>query len=322
MIKTSKGKMYYPVIDGHADTLVRISEEDGSLGQYNERQHIDLPRLLRAGVDLQVMAICAANRENPYSWAKSIISRWGLEYEVLKEKLIWIRTGSDFANWEKGGKTGIILAMEGLEPLEGELSRINEFFELGIRMISLTWNRENQFASGVNAKKDWGLTALGKQVVKIAEDLGIILDLSHLGKKSFIDLINIVREPVCVTHANVFEVLPHIRNLNTEQIKMIASTGGTVGLTFYPPFINRNKVKCMDLIPHLEEVIKVAGEDCPALGSDFDGIEITPEDLRDVTGLPYFLDQLEDYGFNEGIINKFAGGNLYRFLKKKFSKGI
>lgn len=319
MIKTSKGRIYYPIIDGHADTLLRIAEEAGSLGRYTEKQHLDLPRMLEAGVDLQVMAICAATRESPYSWAKSIISNWQIEYEELKEEIIWIRSSSDFVKWEKGGKIGIILAMEGLEPLEGELSMLNEFFELGIRMISLTWNWENQFASGVLAQNDLGLTALGKQAVKIAEDLGIILDLSHLGKESFIDLINIVREPVCVSHANVFEVLPHIRNLDEEQIKMIASTGGTVGLTFYPPFIGSNRVKCRDLIPHLEEVIKVAGEGCPALGSDFDGIEKTPEDLKDVTGLPYFLGLLEDYGFNERIISKFAGGNLYRFFKKKFS---
>ena len=318
MIKRTTG--YSPIIDGHADTLVRIIDEGGSFGHYCPQLHLDLPRLSEAGVDLQVMAICAGVRKAPYSWTQKVIRYWETEYQHLKEQVIWIRSQDDFERWEQEERIGIILALEGLEPLEGELSRLEEFYELGIRMFSLTWNWENPFAYGIYSPSDHGLMALGRKSISLAEEMGMILDLSHLGRKSFIDLLEIARQPVFVSHANVFAIYPHIRNLEQEQIKMIAATGGTIGLTFYPPFIGEGKVSCRAIIPHLEYILEQGGENCLALGSDFDGIETTPTDIKDVTGLSFFLKTLEDEGFNGQIISKLAGGNLYRFFKNKFSE--
>lgn len=310
---------YYPIIDGHADTLVRSFEEGGKLTNYAPQRHLDLPRLLAAGIDLQVLAICATQRPEPYRWARQVINYWQAEYEQLQEEVIWLKSQADFKSWEQGEKIGIILALEGLEPLEGKLSRLQEFFTLGIRMVSLTWNEKNSFASGVSVPKDPGLTPLGKKCVENAEELGLILDLSHLGRQSFSDLMALVQQPVCVSHANVFAVHPHIRNLRLEQIKMVAATGGTIGLTFYPPFIKEGEVRCHDLIPHLEYLVAEGGVDCLALGSDWDGIDWTPIDLTDVTGITYFLKVLEDHGFNQQTIRKLAGSNLHRFLAEKFT---
>ncbi len=311
---------YYPLIDGHADTLVKNYEEGGSLTGYTPGRHLDLPRLQYAGVDLQVLAICATSRPEPYRWARQVIDYWQAEYEQLREAMIWLRSRDDFATWEKSRKIGIILALEGLEPLEGKLARLEEFYLLGIRMISLTWNGGNPFASGVAVPEDPGLTPLGKKCVECAEALGMILDLSHLGRRSFKDLMGLVRKPVCVSHANVDAAYPHRRNLTAEQIRMVAAGGGTVGLTFYPPFIKEGEVSAGDLIPHLEMLLAVGGEDCLALGSDWDGIDETPVDLTDVTRLHYLLKILEDYGFEQQIIRKLAGGNLYRFLAEKFTE--
>ena len=166
----------------------------------------------------------------------------------------------------------MILALEGLEPLEGELSRLDDYYEQGVRMLSLTWNGANACACGVGVPNDSGLTGLGKAVVKMAEERGMILDLSHLGRKSFFGVIDLVQQAVCVSHANVAQVHAHRRNLTAEQIRLVAATGGTVGLTFYPPFIGAGTVRSDDLIPHLEALIRIGGEDCPALGSDFDGL--------------------------------------------------
>ena len=307
-----------PVLDGHADTLVRIEEEGGSLGDAPHLHH-DLPRLKKAGVSLQVLAICAAERPQAYAWAKRVITRWRQEYRRWREQLIWIQSPSDFEAWCDGRKIGVILALEGLEPLEGKLSRLDEFYEQGVRMLSLTWNGINAFACGVGVPNDSGLTGLGRTVVQMAEERGIILDLSHLGRKSFFDLIDLVRQPVCVSHANVNPVYAHQRNLTADQIRLVAETGGTVGLTYYPPFIGPGPVRSADLIPHLEALIRIGGVDCPALGSDFDGVDCTPRDLPDVTGVPHFLNEMAAFGFSPEIIGKVAGGNFYRFLKEKFT---
>ncbi|NLW55488.1 MAG: membrane dipeptidase [Firmicutes bacterium] len=311
---------YYPLIDGHADTLVKNYEEGGTLTKYTPGRHLDLPRLQYARVDLQVLAICATSRAEPYRWARRVIDYWQAEYEQLREEMIWLKSRADFEAWEEGGKIGIILALEGLEPLEGKLARLEEFYTLGIRMLSLTWNGMNPFASGVAVREDPGLTPLGKECVERAESLGMILDLSHLGRQSFYDLMELVRKPVCVSHANVYAVHPHRRNLTAEQIRLVAQAGGTIGLTFYPPFIKEGEVSARDLIPHLEYLLAEGGEDCLALGSDWDGIDQTPTDLTDVTRINYFLKVLEDYGFKQHTIRKLAGGNLYRFLAQKFTE--
>ncbi|HHW11977.1 MAG TPA: hypothetical protein GXX33_03115 [Firmicutes bacterium] len=307
-----------PILDGHADTLVRIMEDGGSLGHAPHLQ-LDIPRLKKAGVWLQVLAVCAGERPAAYAWAKTVITRWRQEYHRWREELIWIRSRGDFEAWHGGKKIGVILALEGLEPLEGELSRLEEFYEAGVRMFSLTWNGANPFACGVGVPEDRGLTPLGKAVVRMAEERGMILDLSHLGRKSFIDLIDLARQPVCVSHANVDPVHAHRRNLTAEQIRLVAATGGTVGLTFYPPFIGAGAVGSADLIPHLEALLEIGGMDCPALGSDFDGIDCTPTDLPDVSSLPVFLHGLAAAGYGREIIRKVAGGNFYRFLRDKFA---
>lgn len=309
----------YPVLDGHADTLVRISEEGGSLGGDSPHLHLDLPRLKAAGVTLQVLAICAGNRRQTYTWAKGIIEGWRREYTESQGKVIWIRSAADFKTWAAGGKVGVLLALEGLEPLEGEPDRLEEFFALGIRMLSLTWNGANPFACGVGVPVDSGLTPLGRTIIRMAEDLGMFLDLSHLGRESFKDVMAVVRGPVCVSHANVDAVHHHRRNLTVEQIRSVAETGGTVGLTFYPPFIGKGEIKSQALIPHLEVLLQIGGVDCPAFGSDFDGIDRTPLDLTDVTGIPGFLQVLATAGFSPEIIKKVAGANLYRFLAHKFA---
>ncbi len=307
-----------PILDGHADTLVRIEEEGGSLGHAPHLQ-LDLARLEKAGVTLQVLAICAGERPEAYTWAQRLLARWRQEYTRWQQRLIWIRSSSDFRAWRRGEKIGVILALEGLEPLEGELSRLEEFYEQGVRMLSLTWNGANSFACGVGVAADSGLTPLGKAVVQMAEERRMILDLSHLGRKSFYDLIDLAQQPVCVSHANVDLVHPHRRNLTAEQIRLVAATGGTVGLTFYPPFIGTGQVNSTALIPHLEALIRIGGTDCPALGSDFDGIDSTPTDLPDVTGVPAFLQRLAAAGFSEEVIGKVAGGNFLRLLEDKFS---
>lgn len=310
---------YWPVIDGHADTLVKAAVEKRRFSRLSREGHLDLPRLYQAGVDLQVLAICAGTREEPYRWAAGLLDSWEREYETVVSEVVWVRTADDFRVWESGDKVGVILALEGLEPLEGEIGRVEEFYSRGIRIASLTWNWANQFASGANCQNDQGLTILGRELVLQAQSLGLLLDLSHLGPKSFMDLLSLVKKPVIVSHANVYDLQPHRRNLRLEQIKAVASTGGTVGITFYPPFIGEGEIACDRLIPHLEYIIKHTGEDAPAIGGDFDGMDTTPVDLKQVNDLKNLAESMERAGFGSEIRGKILGKNLYRVLKEAFS---
>lgn len=324
---------FWPVIDGHADTLVQATIENRSFFQYSSTGHLDLFRLQEAGVDLQILAICAGERRNPYHFAVDLLRNWERAYELYQKRrrayardhtpsspgLIWIKTKEDFAEWEKQRKLGVILALEGLEPLEGQVERLADFYRLGVRVTSLTWNWGNPFASGVSCEPDAGLTLQGRRVVHLAEELGFILDLSHLGYNSFFDVLEVAEHPTIVSHANIFHLCPHRRNLKNEQIQAIAETGGTVGLSFYPPFINQGRAEIADLIKHLDYLLQRWGENLPAMGGDFDGIEVTLCNLRSVLDLEKLLQDLVRAGVSPRTSGLFLGGNLYRVLQKAFS---
>lgn len=322
---TTGAAHFWPVIDGHADTLVQSAIENRSFFQRSSIGHLDLFRLVEAGIDLQVLAICAEKRRHPYHFAIDLLRDWERAYTIFQTNsgispaLIWIRTKEDFAQWEAERKLGVILALEGLEPLEGQVQRLVEFYRLGVRVISLTWNWDNPFASGVNCEQDSGLTALGREAVRLAEQLGYVLDLAHLGYHSFFDVLEVAEQPVLVSHANAFNLCPHRRNLKNEQIQAIAETGGTVGLTFYPPFIRKGQVGIGELIKHLDYLLQEWGEELPAMGGDFDGIEVTPGNLRSVLDLEKLIRYMEVHGLSPQTTGLFLGGNLYRVLKQNFS---
>jgi len=315
---------YWPVIDGHADTLVQSAIEGRSFFCRSECGHLDLERLLVAGVDLQILSICAGRRDDPYQFALDMLTKWERDYAFFQESsplnscFIIVKNKADFMEWRKQRKVGVILGLEGLEPLEGKIDRLEEFYQRGIRLFSLTWNLRNQFAFGVGCDTDQGLTELGKKLVTYAEQMGFFLDLAHLGYKGFFDLMELAKRPVIVSHANMFAVYPHKRNLKKEQVQAIAETGGVIGLTFYPPFIGRGRVGLEDLWPHLDYLLEKWGDRLPALGGDFDGIDSTPYNLVDVLGLEKLVVFLESRGVKRQARAGFLGGNLYRVLKGVF----
>ena len=167
-------KQYWPVADGHAYTLVSASVESRSFFQEIAHGHMDLVRLRRAGVDLQVLAICAEERGSSYAWAVGLLEEFARKYREHTEDCVWLREAEDWRLWENSRKTGVLLALEGLEPLEGEVKRLEEFYALGIRMVSLTWNHANPFAAGVLA--NGGLTRKGRMALACLTDLGMALD--------------------------------------------------------------------------------------------------------------------------------------------------
>lgn len=309
---------FWPVIDGHADTLAQSLTEKRSFYQRSQRGALDLPRLYQAGVDLQVLAICAGRRQAPYQWAIKLLDSWERE-SLASREVIWIREARDFEEWQESAKVGVLLALEGAEPLEGDLRRLEEFYQRGIRVISLTWNWANPFAFGTSCQSDYGLTLLGRELVYRAQKLDLLLDLSHLGPKSFKDLISITSRPVIVSHANAFALCAHRRNLRLWQAKAVAETGGTIGVTFYPPFIGKEITTSSDLLLHIRYFLDNLGEDIPALGSDFDGIETAPMDLQSVLDLENLVQVMEKSGFTQRLIGKVMGGNLHNVLIKYFN---
>ncbi len=196
------------------------------------------------------------------------------------------------------------LSIENASALGGDINNIAYFKSRGVEIMSLTWNGENDLASGVHAKG--GLKALGKDAVREMARYNMTLDVSHLNEQGFYEVCLIDSVKIIATHSNCYDICPHIRNLKKWQIKEIISRGGLIGLNFYPTFLGRGRV--FDKIrENIEYLLSLGGEECIAFGSDFDGAEMSPElDGVDKVG------ELRAFLLSSGLSERVIEGAFYR----------
>lgn len=232
------------LIDGHNDAIQRIvSGED--LGRLTEKGHIDIPRLREGGVDLAFFAIWVPpfnKKKSYYNQAIEQINSFQKFVEKNQKDIITLKKFSDIEYYKSQGKIISILSMEGAHPLEDKLENLDYFYELGIRSVMPTWNNSTSWATSAadeNQKKikRKGLTKLGKKFIKRMNELGILIDVSHVGEQTFWDIIKITSKPIIASHSSVWKICPNKRNLNDKQIIAIAKSGGLVAINFAPAFL-------------------------------------------------------------------------------------
>ncbi len=209
-----------------------------------------------------------------------------------------------------------ILAVEGGALLEGDLSRLDQLYCDGVRSLTLTWNGQNEIASGCQASG--GLTEFGKRVVARLNRLGIATDLSHLNPESFWDALERADWPIA-THSCLQAYFEHPRNLTDEALKAIAKKGGIIGLCFYPAFFGGRAVH-EALFAQIVHMLELGLGDAIALGSDFDGAEMDPM-LCKVGQVPALYADLCEHGIEETILQGIFYENAARFFKKLLTNG-
>jgi len=305
---------WIPIVDGHADTLTRLRTEDRTLGGLSPRGQSDLGRLLQAGVSLQVLAICAEPGHGPESALKetlTLIDRFHAELAGREEAfVVWER--ADLARLGPG-RVGFLLALEGAGPLCGRAGLLRVLFRLGLRLLGLAWNGRNDFADGVLVSGGAGLTGAGRALIALAEELGVVVDLAHLGQSGFWDVMGMARKPVVVSHANARALVDNRRNLDDSQLRAVAGCGGVVGVNLYPPFLTSAPTATVDdVLRHLDHLLRMAGPAAVGLGLDFDGIETTPVDLPDMAALPRLVAALGRLGLDQQGLTGLLGGNWLR----------
>lgn len=181
-------------------------------------------------------------------------------------------------------KCNAILAIEGGHVLNSKLSRISELKKLGISILTLVWNGDNEIACGIGGS-DSGITEFGKAAIAELEKNSITVDISHLNEKGIEDVFNLAKKPIVATHSNARNVHDTPRNLYDYQLKYLIENNGLCGFNFYPPFVTGNEDYTLDdMKRHLDHILSLGGENILAIGSDFDGASM-PTFLRDITGL-------------------------------------
>lgn len=201
-------------------------------------------------------------------------------------------------------------AVEGGAVIERDADNLFALNQDGIKLLTLTWNGENNIAGGVYSEK--GLTDFGKSAIEIMNRLKIGCDLSHINEKGFYKAIEIADFPLA-THSNCKEICPHKRNLSLEQIELICEKNGVIGLNFYPLFLGENVFD--KIYQNIFYLLDKGYQDNIAIGSDFDGAKMD-KSLDKISKIPTLYEFLEAKGINKAILNKIFFENADNFIAK------
>lgn len=320
-------------IDMHCDSLSVLLFTDAKKADlyHAESTMVDIERMKRGGQLAQFFAVFL-----PFQGAYEMFGVSPLtdeEYiETLRQYLLknvqqhqdlieMAYSAADIEKNKKNKKMSAVLTMEDGRAIDGKLENIKHFYDMGFRAISLTWNQPNCIGSPNSNLPEVmmkGLTQFGKEAVTYMQELGILVDVSHLSEGGFYDVASICKRPFVATHSNSRALCPHSRNLSDEQIKMLGNAGGVTGLNFGPEFLNED-ISCKDstvecMVKHISHIVRVGGVECVALGSDFDGIDGNLE-ISDCTKVNLLEPALKKAGFGNKDIEKIFFKNVLRVMK-------
>lgn len=310
------------VVDAHLDTVYNFLSpgESYDFQKRNTTGHVDLPRLREGGVNVTVFALWVGAGYPP-----NAPLRRGLELfqalsrclEINRQEITLVSSGQQLEGALEQGKVAALVSLEGGEPLEGSLDILDIFYRLGVRLMTLTWNYRNSLGDGVGERETrGGLTRFGRGVVKRMDELGMVIDVSHLSEGGFWDVMELARGPVIASHSNAYALCAHPRNLKDEQVKALAEKGGVVGLNFCPAFIRERGPDLDYLVRHLDYLVDLVGIGHVGIGSDFDGIDETLEGLEDISRLPCFTSRMLARGYREEEVARVLGGNFMRCFQE------
>ena len=313
------------VFDCHSDILNDLifkvmAGADGKL--VLEKDH--LPRLMKGGVNAinLVVWVEPEHYENYESRQKNIFLA---QEKALgeSERFHVVHHSADFMTAAENKKIAVVLGMEGMASVTSE-SKLEAFYEKGVRHGSLTWNEANQLATGVEGPVARGLTALGKKLVKKMQQLGMLVDVSHLNEKSFWEVVDIAEAPIMASHSNCYALCQHPRNLKDDQVKAIADVGGMIGVNAWPDFVHDEFPSAEKLMEHVAHLADKVGCEHVAFGFDFcdflsegtvndlNGKHRETKHLESVEKVPGLIDLMRQKGFHEKEMQAIAYENMFK----------
>ena len=254
-----------------------------------------------------------------YEYAMDMISYAKEELATCSETVRLAISYDSLLKNEEEGKISAFLTIEEGGIIDGELEKLRELYQQGIRLITLTWNEENciGFPNSLNATTmKAGLKPFGIEVVEQMNDMGMIIDVSHLSDGGFWDVLERSKQSVLASHSNARALCAHPRNLTDDMIRALAERGGVAGVNFYPYFVNpTGKASVEDLARHIEHMYQIGGEEFVAIGTDFDGFVDGELELKHIGQMEKLHDVLKKRGFSVRQIEKFWNGNVRRITK-------
>jgi membrane dipeptidase len=316
-------KKIFPIFDAHEDIAFHLSYFNRDFVYPHIPCMITLPGLKEANVRFILNTIFVHPKLRP----ENTIENANLQFKVYEDlykkfnkDIIQVINLDDIKIAIKTNKIGFITLMEGADPLENADS-VYGFHEKGLRVLGLTWNNKNKYASGPDSED--GISDMGYRLIENINKLKITLDLSHLNKNSFWQCLDKYDHIPIASHSNARSLTDHPRNLDDEQLKEISDRGGVVGIVLYNHFLKTgdHKPTLEDIYMHIDYILGLCGEEHIGIGSDLDGARISdfPRQIRTVSKLQKIPDYLIKKGYSTDLVRKITYDNFLSVISQNMN---
>lgn len=321
------------IADLHCDTLSALyaKERQGQASSLMENDlQLDVQKMKKGNYILQNFAVFVdwGEEDDPYACAKEQISLFSRELKRGEGKIRQARTFQELEENAREGIISAVLTLEEGEICQGDTGKLEEMYHLGARMMTLTWNYENSLASPANqdsrkicARGKGGLTETGFAFLEKMEELGMIVDVSHLSEEGIADVLRYSKRRCVASHSDARSLCRHPRNLTDGQIRSIAEKGGIMGVNYYGSFLTEKETKGVyfsrmeDIVRHIDHMVQTGGIGCVGLGSDFDGMDDNLE-LKDASMTAFLWNALKKHGYKEREIEAVCYKNVWEFYRE------
>lgn len=317
------------VVDMHCDTIGGIwkgRKTGEEIALRRNQMHIDLERMQQGDYLLQNFAMFVfLNRdEDPLVNVLEMIDIYNQQMAQNADLIAPVYSYGDIEKNAANGKMSGLLTIEEGAVLKGNISVLRNLYALGVRMLTLTWNFENEIgypntiakAPDYDPRRRYGLKPAGIEIVEEMNRLGMIVDVSHLGDDGFWDVVKHSKVPFVASHSNSRALCGHTRNLTDEMLRALADKGGVTGINFCGDFLNPNgQSRVEDMVRHIRHIKNVAGMDCIGLGTDFDGIGGDLE-LDSAGKMQLLAEEMDRQGFSTGEIEAVFHKNVLNLYKE------
>ena len=306
------------MIDLHCDTMMQLLDHPHSGDLYRNTWKIDIEKLQKAHSKIQDFAlfINMGETNDPYGRYEEMRNLCVSQIHNYGEHIQHVLSYQDVESVYKTGKIGALMSIEEGGVLGGDLNKLNQAYQDGVRLITLTWNYPNGLGEPHCGEQHKKLTSKGVEFVEAMQELGIIVDCSHLNDAGTEQLGDILDVPFIASHSNARELRSHTRNLPDNLIRLIANKGGIIGLNFAQNFLGTSPIsRIEDIVKHGLYLIDKGGEDVVALGTDFDGIPPDTE-IADMSQMSRLYDAFKEAGLSVEQCEKLFWKNADRLLKE------
>ena len=308
------------LFDMHCDTLYRAYTESKTL--FEDDFHISFRKAAGIPTYIQCLAVWIPDeyrKKEAWELFEGCVSL--LEGQLAGSGITWCRNADDIRRVASEGGHGIILTVESGSVLGGDPGKVQTIYDMGVRMMTLTWNGRNELGDGIMEDSDIGLTQTGREVIREMERVGMIVDISHAGERLFSDVAEIAERPFVASHSNIRAMTSHRRNLTDGQFVTLMERGGLTGLNFCADFLRSedndggfdlHHTGMCDIIRHAGYMLSAGGINNIAMGADFDGADIP----QDITGIESMEAIYEAFcrKFGQKTADAVFFDNAYRFF--------